>query len=168
MSSSSSGDFKCLASRARLAESSRRGWVLSKQRGEIALRNPVVDPGSPPTIDHLSKAADTPFAEALERLAERGLQRRLRPTSGRQGPRMRVDGHDVLMMAGSNYLDLAGDERVLLKFEITADIAIPEAITGRPAKYPWARNPYNGIFISGWGLFFFLLASRHTNRKRLG
>ncbi len=61
----------------------------------------------------MSKVADTPFAEALERLAERGLQRRLRPTSGRQGPRMRVDGHDVLMMAGSNYLDLAGDERVL-------------------------------------------------------
>ena len=118
MSSSSTadfkaGDFKCLASRARLAESSRRGWVLSKQQGEIPLRNPVVDPGSPPTIDHLSEAADTPFAEALERLAERGLQRRLRPTSGRQGPRMRVDGHDVLMMAGSNYLDLAGDERVL-------------------------------------------------------
>ncbi len=26
---------------------------------------------------------------------------------------MRVDGHDVLMLAGANYLDLAGDARVL-------------------------------------------------------
>jgi 7-keto-8-aminopelargonate synthetase-like enzyme len=37
----------------------------------------------------------------------------MRAVKGRQGPRMVVEGRPVLMMAGSNYLDLAGDSRVV-------------------------------------------------------
>jgi 8-amino-7-oxononanoate synthase len=49
----------------------------------------------------------------LDALRARGLFRVLRRVEGRPGPRMRVDGRDVLMLAGSNYLDLAGDARVV-------------------------------------------------------
>ncbi len=44
---------------------------------------------------------------ALAAIRERGTYRRMRVLSGAQGPRMRVDGRDVLLFAGSNYLDLA-------------------------------------------------------------
>ncbi len=37
----------------------------------------------------------------------------MRCIEGIQGPRMRVDGKDALMFAGANYLDLAGDPRVI-------------------------------------------------------
>lgn len=49
----------------------------------------------------------------LDALRARGLHRALRRVEGRPGPRMRVDGREVLMLAGSNYLDLAGDVRVI-------------------------------------------------------
>ena len=49
----------------------------------------------------------------LDALRARNLHRRLRRVEGRQAPRMRVDGRDCLMLAGSNYLDLAGDARVI-------------------------------------------------------
>lgn len=51
--------------------------------------------------------------EALAELRDAGLDRRLRRIEGRAGPRMRVDGREVLMLAGSNYLDLAADPRVV-------------------------------------------------------
>ncbi|TMA36301.1 MAG: aminotransferase class I/II-fold pyridoxal phosphate-dependent enzyme, partial [Deltaproteobacteria bacterium] len=47
---------------------------------------------------------------AVETLAEiraRGTHRRMRVLEGAQAPRMRVDGREVLLFAGSNYLDLA-------------------------------------------------------------
>lgn len=55
------------------------------------------------------------MSPSLERLAEgtlhalhqQGTHRRMRVLEGSQGPRMRVDGRDVLLFAGSNYLDLA-------------------------------------------------------------
>ena len=37
----------------------------------------------------------------------------MRVLDGAQGPRMRVDGHDVLLFAGSNYLDLARHPEVV-------------------------------------------------------
>ena len=37
----------------------------------------------------------------------------MRVVGGPQGPRMTVEGREVLMLAGSNYLDLAADPRVL-------------------------------------------------------
>jgi glycine C-acetyltransferase len=45
--------------------------------------------------------------QALEALRERGTYRRMRVLDGAQAPRMRVDGREVLLFAGSNYLDLA-------------------------------------------------------------
>ena len=56
---------------------------------------------------------DGELAIELEALRARSLHRRLRRVEGRQAPRMRVDGRDSLMLAGSNYLDLAGDMRVI-------------------------------------------------------
>jgi 8-amino-7-oxononanoate synthase len=57
----------------------------------------------------------SPGPSSLERLAEgtlralreRGTHRRMRVLEGAQAPRMRVDGREVLLFAGSNYLDLA-------------------------------------------------------------
>jgi 8-amino-7-oxononanoate synthase len=43
----------------------------------------------------------------LGAIRERGTWRRMRVLDGAQGPRMRVDGREVLVFAGSNYLDLA-------------------------------------------------------------
>jgi 8-amino-7-oxononanoate synthase len=49
----------------------------------------------------------------LRTLRAARLHRRLRSVEGLPAARMRVDGQDVLMLAGSNYLDLAGDARVI-------------------------------------------------------
>ncbi len=49
----------------------------------------------------------------LQTLHAAKLHRRLRTVEGLPGPRARVDGRNVLMLAGSNYLDLAGDARVI-------------------------------------------------------
>jgi glycine C-acetyltransferase len=43
----------------------------------------------------------------LDELRERGIHRRMRVLDGAQSTRMAVDGRDVLLFAGSNYLDLA-------------------------------------------------------------
>ena len=45
--------------------------------------------------------------ERLEQLRARGTFRRMRVLDGAQAPRMQVDGREVLLFAGSNYLDLA-------------------------------------------------------------
>lgn len=52
-------------------------------------------------------------AEALAAIRSRGTHRRMRVIEGAQGPRMRVDGRDVLLFAGSNYLDLAQHPEVV-------------------------------------------------------
>jgi 8-amino-7-oxononanoate synthase len=52
-------------------------------------------------------------AGTLDALRARGTYRRMRVLDGAQGPRMRVDGRDVLLFAGSNYLDLAHHPEVV-------------------------------------------------------
>lgn len=52
-------------------------------------------------------------AESLDGLRARGIHRRMRLLDGVQGPRMRVDGREVLVFAGSNYLDLAHHPEVV-------------------------------------------------------
>jgi 8-amino-7-oxononanoate synthase len=59
--------------------------------------------------DPLDRVAD----EVLGEIRERGTYRRMRVLGGAQGPRMRVDGRDVLLFAGSNYLDLAHHPKVV-------------------------------------------------------
>jgi 8-amino-7-oxononanoate synthase len=51
--------------------------------------------------------------EVLNGIRERGTYRRMRVLDGMQAPRMRVDGQDVLLFAGSNYLDLASHPEVI-------------------------------------------------------
>ncbi|MEN8182010.1 MAG: 8-amino-7-oxononanoate synthase [Myxococcota bacterium] len=51
--------------------------------------------------------------EVLGEIRARGTYRRMRVLDGAQGPRMTVDGHDVLLFAGSNYLDLAHHPEVV-------------------------------------------------------
>ena len=51
--------------------------------------------------------------QQLDGLRSEGLFRELRRVEGLPGPRMLVDGRTCVMMASSNYLDLAGDSRVL-------------------------------------------------------
>ena len=53
------------------------------------------------------------IARELDALRSEGLYRQLPRVEGRPGPRMVVDGRECLMMASSNYLDLAGDPRVV-------------------------------------------------------
>jgi 8-amino-7-oxononanoate synthase len=50
--------------------------------------------------------------ERLEDLRERGLYRKLRLTSGPQGPRVLLDGKPVLLLCSNNYLGLADHPRV--------------------------------------------------------
>jgi glycine C-acetyltransferase len=45
--------------------------------------------------------------EVLDGIRARGTHRSMRVLGGSQAPRMRVDGREVLLFAGSNYLDLA-------------------------------------------------------------
>jgi 8-amino-7-oxononanoate synthase len=52
-------------------------------------------------------------AERLGAIRERGTYRRMRALAGAQGPRMQVDGREVLLFAGSNYLDLAHHPEVV-------------------------------------------------------
>jgi len=73
------------------------------------LRNPAVNLRSPSAGEALDDAA----REELAELSEAGLRRHTRRVEGLPGARMRVDGRDVLMLAGANYLDLAGDPRVI-------------------------------------------------------
>ncbi len=51
--------------------------------------------------------------EVLGAIRERGTYRRMRVVEGAQGPRMRVDGREVLLFAGSNALDLAHHPEVV-------------------------------------------------------
>jgi 8-amino-7-oxononanoate synthase len=51
--------------------------------------------------------------EVLGAIRKRGTYRRMRVLDGAQGPRMNVDGREVLLFAGSNYLDLAHHEAVV-------------------------------------------------------
>jgi 8-amino-7-oxononanoate synthase len=54
----------------------------------------------------------TDVAERLEELRDRGLYRRLRLISGPQGPRVLLDGREVLLLCSNNYLGLADHPRV--------------------------------------------------------
>ena len=54
----------------------------------------------------------TDIAERLEELRDRGLYRRLRAGRGPQGPRVLLDGRQVLLLCSNNYLGLAEHPRV--------------------------------------------------------
>ncbi len=54
----------------------------------------------------------TDVAARLEELRERGLHRRLRLIEGPQGPRVTLDGREVLLLCSNDYLGLAADRRV--------------------------------------------------------
>ncbi len=51
--------------------------------------------------------------EKLDEIAAAGTLRHLRQLSGAQGPRMKVAGQEVLLFAGSNYLDLSHHPQVV-------------------------------------------------------
>jgi 8-amino-7-oxononanoate synthase len=48
----------------------------------------------------------------LDELREAGLYRELRVVESAQGPRVRLDGRDVLLLCSNDYLGLAGDARL--------------------------------------------------------
>ncbi|HWC09160.1 MAG TPA: 8-amino-7-oxononanoate synthase [Solirubrobacterales bacterium] len=54
----------------------------------------------------------TGVAARLEELRESGLHRRLRLVEGPQGPRVTLDGREVLLLCSNNYLGLADEPRV--------------------------------------------------------
>jgi len=54
----------------------------------------------------------TDIAGRLEELRESGLHRRLRPIEGAQGPRVRLDGREVLLLCSNDYLGLAAEPQV--------------------------------------------------------
>jgi glycine C-acetyltransferase/8-amino-7-oxononanoate synthase len=54
----------------------------------------------------------TDVAERLEELRDRGLYRRLRLIDGPQGPRVLLNGSEVLLLCSNNYLGLADHPRV--------------------------------------------------------
>jgi len=62
-------------------------------------------------------ALDRVADEILDEIRDRGTYRRMRVLDGLQAPRMQVDGRDVLLFAGSNYLDLARHPEVIAAAE---------------------------------------------------
>ncbi len=58
-------------------------------------------------------SVETLAAEVLGDLRAGGTHRHMRVLDGPQAPRMRVDGREVLLFAGSNYLDLARHPEVV-------------------------------------------------------
>jgi glycine C-acetyltransferase len=56
---------------------------------------------------------DEVAAQTLAAIRAGGTHRSMRRFEGAQGPRMRVDGREVLVFAGSNYLDLAHHPEVV-------------------------------------------------------
>jgi glycine C-acetyltransferase len=61
----------------------------------------------------VSEVLEQVAAERLAGIRARGTHRRMRVLDGAQAPRMRVDGREVLLFAGSNYLDLASHPEVV-------------------------------------------------------
>ena len=64
-------------------------------------------------ISNRGSALDAVADEILDGIRDRGTYRRMRVLDGLQAPRMTVDGRDVLLFAGSNYLDLARHPEVI-------------------------------------------------------
>ena len=64
-------------------------------------------------ISNCRSALDAVADEILDGIRDRGTYRRMRVLDGLQAPRMTVDGRDVLLFAGSNYLDLARHPEVI-------------------------------------------------------
>jgi len=60
-----------------------------------------------------SGSVDEIAAEVLGSIRARGTYRRMRSLDGAQAPRMRVEGREVLLFAGSNSLDLAHHPEVV-------------------------------------------------------
>jgi len=58
-------------------------------------------------------SVDTYASALLDELRDRGTHRRMRVLGGTQSTRMRVDDREVLLFAGSNYLDLASHPEVV-------------------------------------------------------
>jgi 8-amino-7-oxononanoate synthase len=65
-------------------------------------------------------SVDAIAREVLDGARARGTYRRLRVLGGEQAPRMRVDGREVLLFAGSNTLDLAHHPEVVESAERAA------------------------------------------------
>jgi len=72
---------------------------------------PHAQPAAPPP--ERTSAVDAIAREELAAILARGTHRRMRVLDGAQGPRMSVDGREVLLFAGSNYLDLATHPEVV-------------------------------------------------------
>jgi 8-amino-7-oxononanoate synthase len=61
----------------------------------------------------VTSPVDRAAGEILGTIRDRGTYRRMRVLDGAQAPRMEVDGKDVWLFAGSNYLDLARHPQVV-------------------------------------------------------
>lgn len=77
---------------------------------QLQALTPMNHPNPPPHTT--TSPLDAELSGELAELRQRQLLRTLRTISGCQSTRMVVNGQDVLLFAGANYLDLASDPRV--------------------------------------------------------
>ena len=65
------------------------------------------------------------WQEELDKLEQRGMLRSLRIVEGGQGPKVRVDGCEVLLLCSNNYLGIAGHPALIEKMvEATRELGV--------------------------------------------
>ena len=84
--------------------------------------------------------------EILGAIRSRGTYRRMRILDGAQGPRMEVDGKEVWLFAGSNYLDLARHPQVTTAAARAA--RVDEFASQLPQGFDTTVGP-SGVRLSG-------------------
>ena len=92
--------------------------------------------------------------ERLEQLRSAGLYRRMRRIEGAQGPRVMIDGKEVLLLCSNNYLGLAEHPQVRLAgargVAVLPILSVDVQVAGQPVEIYGARD--HATYRDNWQL----------------